>query len=225
MIEACLIGLSVLCSYAFFVEKCERRTNLVEINDPLFEYLPIYDTSIPIGVILWFSTVFFFLNWDAWDQELAIWCFVILMVSRSFVLFFHPFLGHHTMKPLRDVVIEYFTGTTDPWISDNSFSGHASTLFAFGLLLNRFQMLYFVLTITTACLLVLSRVHYTADCIIAPIFSFWAYHMSPHLMSFWKSVPICMTLGICAAFLWFSAVPTFVLSRTRGTTVNLKNCC
>jgi hypothetical protein len=215
MIESCLIGLSVLFFYAWFVEYCEHRTNLVEINDPLFDYLPIYDTSIPIGIILWVQTIFFFMNWSLWDQERAIWCFVILMISRSFVLYFHPFQGHHTMEPLRDVIIEWITGTqSEPFVSDNSFSGHCSTLFALGLLLDRYKTIYFALTLITACLLIISRVHYTADCIIAPIFSYWAYNMAPHLMTFWKeSVPPIITFIVCIIFLWNSALPELIAKK------------
>lgn len=216
MIDACILGLSVLCFYMEFMARCERRTNLVEINDPLFEWLPICDTSLPIGIILWFCTLFFFANWPLWDQELTIWCFIILMISRSFVLYTHPFLGHHTMIPLRDVFIEWVTGTDqEPLRSDMSFSGHCSTLFALGLLLRPYYTFYFVATILTAILLVLSRVHYTADCLIAPIFAYWAFMMAPELMVFWHThVSIIVTVLLSMGFLSFSALPRIACKHT-----------
>ena len=215
MIESCLLGLSVVFFYANFVDKCETRTNLVEINDPLFEYIPIYDTSLPIGIILWCCTIFFFFNWASWDQELAIWCFVILIIARCFVLYTHPFQGHHTMLPLRDVVLDWITDTqSNPRRMDLSFSGHTSTLFALGLILRHYMMFYFVCTVATAALLILSRVHYTADTIIAPVFSYWAYKMAPLLMMFWKeNVPVWATLMVCLGFVWFSAIPNALAER------------
>lgn len=200
MIAACLIGLATVVFYARFIDWCEYRPQLVEIPDPFFQYLPLRDTSWPIGATLWGSALWFFTHWREWDHENAIWCFVALMISRSFVLYTHPFRGHHTMIPLRDPILEFFTRTArQPYLNDCSFGGHCSTLFALGLLHESQRALYFTAALVTSILIVISRAHYTADNLIAPMFSYWCFKMAPSLREFWShwvSLPLSLALAL-----------------------------
>jgi hypothetical protein len=197
------ISLSIFLWYSRYVVPWnEQRRELVEIPDPLFRYLPILDTSRAINFILY--TVFIHAVWNGIDTLSFCWTFSLLMIMRSMVLYLHPFKGHHTMKPLRDPLVEWFLGKSKPLLHDCSFSGHVSTLVALGLLAER--PLYHVAAAVTGVLLILSRVHYGADCAIAPFFAYLSYEWWPlaYYMS-WSCGPWTL-MGLCGFFL----VPTLV---------------
>lgn len=164
--------------YSDMLGRNETRACLVEIHDPLFEVLPIWDTSVPCAGILYACFALFALHWGEWSVPHFAWTFTYLMLSRLLVLWMLPLKGHHTQRPLRDPLIEWVRGEQPVLRSDTSFSGHVSTVVALGLLCETHREFFWVSAAITAALLVLSRVHYTADCVIAPAFAYACYMLA-----------------------------------------------
>ena len=180
-----LLTLSVLRWYMVMMARNERRPGLVELPDPTFAYLPLRDTSVPLSCLLWTSAGVFVTHWSEWENERFCWTFILFMVFRSLVLWLHPFQGHHTQIPLRDVFIERFMGATQPMLHDASFSGHTSMLVIMGLLMSSYRWWFWCATTLTILLLVISRVHYLADCIIAPPIVYSLYQLAAPLADAW----------------------------------------
>lgn len=169
----------VLVGYICILRWNEGRPELVVIPDPLFKYLPLYDTSIPVNFILYLSSVMVALHIKELDPTLSCKTWILLMLVRTLVLWLHPFQGCPYMKPLRDPILDFIIGFhQDPLRNDCSFSGHCSTLVTFGLLLPAQQLFFFSAAFITSILLILSRVHYSADCLIAPMAALFCFRMA-----------------------------------------------
>lgn len=182
-----LLFFSVITWYGLWVmHRSEHRKNLVEIDDPIYHIIPLCDTSIPVFSLLWIGSSVFFYLYEQWDWMHGAWSFMLLMIFRSIVLYLHPFKGHDSMIPLVDPITEFFVRTRQPFRNDLSFSGHVSTLVLFGLLLpSEYKVYYWWGAFVTGWLLILSRVHYTADVFIAPMFSYFCYHLAATLYPLW----------------------------------------
>jgi hypothetical protein len=173
------ICIQILCWYGYIIKWNETRPYLSEINDPIFRWIgkPI-DATYPVAICLYVSLAIFIYNYMYWTTQMStvLWTFILIMISRSLVLYLHPFQGHHTMIPLRDLLVETFLNETKPLRSDCSYSGHCSTIMALGLNCPpKYTMYFFILTLLSAYFLVKSRVHYSADCLLAIIFSHYCY--------------------------------------------------
>ena len=184
----------------------EKRKYLTEIEDPIFQYVPRFDASIPVMIMLYISAVLFALNWQVWDTLQTCWTFNILFCTRSVILYLHPFKGHKSMIPLRDILLEKIQGTTTPLRNDLSFSGHVSTIVTLGLLVPHMRWFFWICGILTSICLICSRVHYSADCVIAPFFAFFAYNNSSDMQYLWSTyVPYwCSIIFIILVLLYIS---------------------
>jgi len=195
------ITLSMVRLYIYILHSNEQRPYLVEIPDPVFKYLPIYDTSWPCAIILYFCAGHFVWHSSEVDLELCCWTFILLMIARCSILWLHPFRGHHTMIPLRDPIIDCILNVGSPLIHDCSFSGHCSTLVALGFLMPSQSQFFWWSAAITAILLVLSRVHYTADCVIAPVVAHFCFRLAHEFHQYWPSLSSWPLAILLCAFL------------------------
>jgi hypothetical protein len=184
-----LLTLGVGMCYTRYLLKMEQRSNLVELDDPLFRYIPHRDTSMSVFILLYTSMAVFFFNWDAWDNRRFCFSLIHMMITRSFVLWTHPFLGRRDMYPLVDPLIDKFMfGVDEPLLNDQSFSGHSAILCMFAWHIHAYRMLFLSLAFITSVCLVSSRVHYTADCFISVPFTYLAYMSAHNMVTIWNSV-------------------------------------
>jgi hypothetical protein len=183
--SACLptVCACVFLWYTEFVKKLEGRNNLVELPDPLYEWLPRVDTSIPVTIILWISFAVFVLNFQQVNFHVACWSWMFFMVARATGIYLHPFKGHRDMIPLQDPIIDHFLGVSKPLRNDLFISGHCGTLSLMGMLLYPYMPYYLSACMLTALLMILSRVHYTADCLLAPMFSLFSFYVGQSCQS------------------------------------------
>ena len=158
----------------YFLHWNERRDCVVQIYDPLFQFFPRMDTSIPVMVLMYTSIYNFGINYMELDWRATMWSFSLLFLLRIFVLYLHPFKAHEEIIPLRDVITDYLLGVSKPLVNDLSFSGHVSFICLLSCLDSNWQY-YCHCAFLCAVLMVCSRAHYTADCFIAPLFSKLAY--------------------------------------------------
>ena len=202
MWEYYLLSFSFWVAYATYgLHWNENRDYLTEIQDPLYKYFPRFDASVPVMVMLYLCGIVFFSHWNYWDDMSACWSFNILICSRLMILYLHPFKGHKSMIPLKDIIIEKFEGVSQPLKNDLSFSGHVSTLVMFGFLFPMYQWLFWTCACLTGFCLICSRVHYSADCVMAPFFSFFAHSVHKNIQIIWITfVPLWVTLTLCGLF-------------------------
>jgi len=165
----------------------ERRRYLTEIQDPLYAYLPRFDASVPVMIVLYGSFAFIGWNMKSVNVMDLCWSLNTLFICRVMVLYLHPFKGHRSMIPLRDRVIEIVQGVQEPLRHDLSFSGHVSMLTLFGFLLPSHRLWFWCSASITAVCLTCSRVHYSADCMIAPFFAYIGHCMGQFAAKMWRT--------------------------------------
>lgn len=188
-----MLPLFTLCVFLWYVERVkdlETRSNLVELDDPIYKYFPvIMDTSYPVTIMLWISFSWFIWNIMDINYRVACWSWIFLCFGRAIGIWLHPFKGHHDMVPLYDPIIDRFLDVGKPLRNDLFISGHCSTLTLLGLLLPNYSLMYYTFCVFTSILMMISRVHYSADCLMAPIFATFAYsvgttiqHIDPNII-------------------------------------------
>lgn len=180
-----------LCIARWYVRNIkinEHQPHLVELPDPVYDYLPEpVDTSLPIAVILWGCTADFLWHWFDWSSAQFCVAYSLFMIVRSLILVCHPFRGCAKMIPLRDPIIELVVQSKEILKQDLSVGGHCSLLFLFGLFVPAHRWMFWIATVLTGALLVLSRVHYLADCILGPMVVYCMHALSVPLSDFWQT--------------------------------------
>jgi PAP2 superfamily protein len=169
-----------LATFPFFFQTIDERTGPV-INDWLLNFLPSYNVSVPIFIIMWGSTVFIFTrafqNPDIFVVYL--WAYIILSITRLVAITLVPLDPPVGLVELKDPISNTFYGMRVV-TKDLFFSGHTSTLFLNFLCLKKKSDKTIMLTATciVGSLLLIQHVHYTIDVLAAPFFTYLIYWLS-----------------------------------------------
>lgn len=150
----------------------------IQLNDWVLNFLPAYDLSIPIFIII-YSLVFATLVIHISNAEkillvLATYCVVLFMRIVTIYLFtLEPPSG---WIPLHDPfvsLIAYGSG----FAKDLFFSGHTATLVALIFIETgkKLRSIKIIGTFSVAIMLLVQHIHYTIDILAAPIFTYGAY--------------------------------------------------
>jgi len=176
-----LLGLFTMAIILFFFpDFClfiQERNGLL-INDLLLDNLPAKDVSVYIFILLYPITGFFF--WRMYRKSsiciTALWGYIFLCLARMLTITLIPLEAPKGLLHLVDPFSLFFYGP-NVITKDLFFSGHTATLFLVGLCLeNKWEKrTAFAATAILAALLLVQHVHYTADILAAPVFSylFW----------------------------------------------------
>lgn len=171
-----VMGLIVffLQDFFFFIQ----ARNGVLINDWVLDRLPAHDVSTYIFVILYPASGFLFWRIKS-NSSMCItflWGYIFLCLIRMLTISLIPLDTPKNLIHLSDPFSIIFYGT-NLITKDLFFSGHTASLFLVGLCLEnkREKYIVFAATVVLAVLLLIQHVHYTADVIAAPFFSylFW----------------------------------------------------
>lgn len=148
------------------------------LQDPVLEMLPARDVSPCIFLLLYpFMAL---MIWRMLAKTsfciTALWAYIFLCIGRMVTILLIPLDPPTGIIHLEDPFSVFFYGT-EVITKDLFFSGHTPTLFLIALCLeNKIEkQLAFISTAILALLLMIQRVHYTADILAAPVFSylFW----------------------------------------------------
>ena len=150
----------------------------VPINDWVLERIPAHDVSIYIFLVLYPMTGFFI--WRAIGKSsvcvTALWGYIFLCLARMTTIFLFPLDAPANIIHLSDPFSLFFYGA-NIITKDLFFSGHTATLCLVALCLeNKLEKtIAFLATAILGILLLIQHVHYTADVLAAPFFSylFW----------------------------------------------------
>jgi hypothetical protein len=171
-----IMGLILFYLEDFFIFIQAR--NGVGINDRLLDLIPAYDVSTYIFLILYPASAL--VLWKIrGNSNLCItflWGYIFMCLARMVTITLIPLDPPKQIIHLEDPFSIIFYGT-HVITKDLFFSGHTASLFLVGLCLEkkRDKILVFTATAVLAGLLLIQHVHYTADVIAAPFFSylFW----------------------------------------------------
>ena len=171
-----ILFISLVLYMPHFFSIIETRQGLL-LNDWLLPYIPAYDLSIIIFLLVW-STSLLILVRSIQQPSIfiaTIYLLILINVVRMSCIWLIALDPPPGIIHLKDPLTSLTYGGPEIFITkDLFFSGHTSNLFMFYLCLEKKRDKQFALlaTITVAALLLVQHVHYTIDIIMAIIFTF-----------------------------------------------------
>lgn len=176
-----ILGVAMMALITFYLQDFfgfVQSRHGIAVNDMVLNALPAYDVSTYIFLVLYPASLFLF--WRIKDNSSMcitfLWGYVFLCIVRMCTITMIPLDAPRNLIHLSDPFSIIFYGTTQI-TKDLFFSGHTASLFLIGLCLEnkREKAIVIASTVILALLLLIQHVHYTADVIAAPFFSyiFW----------------------------------------------------
>lgn len=181
--------LSVLCGAGFyyygkvFIPSIERRTPTVQFEDPILSRFKPVDCTIANVVLFNTSAVCIVLETMLNGTfKYALYTHALSMLIRMMSLYLLPLHEPAHSIPLRDPIIDWFTGTqAKPLMKDLFISGH--TLFVWvNLFWTQEIIMHSMFAVLIPMLLLLQHVHYTVDVVMAPFVAFMCSSLVKALM-------------------------------------------
>jgi hypothetical protein len=174
-----LILIAILIFIPHFFLHIEAREGNV-LNDWVLAYLPAVDVSLYIFLVL-YAMIGLFLYRMSRNTIMcltALWAFIFLCAARILTITFVP------LDPPADIInladpCSIFFYHSNVITKDLFFSGHTATMFLGALCLEKKndKMIAFTATGVIAVLLLIQHVHYTADILAAPFFTWLCWYL------------------------------------------------
>jgi hypothetical protein len=152
----------------------------IPVKDRLLDILPAADVSVYIFLILYPASGLFF--WRVRKNSTlcitALWGYIFLCLIRMLTISLIPLEAPKQLVHMTDPFSIIFYGS-NMITKDLFFSGHTATLFLVGLCLENKteKMIIFCATALLGLLLLIQHVHYTADVLAAPFFSYLFWYL------------------------------------------------
>lgn len=179
---AVTIMVLLLCLYSLsrFIVFVETRQGVV-LDDPVFHWFKAVDLNIIIFALIYGSLIGGILNLVMNSPKglvIAFQTYALMVLVRMAMMYVVPLDPPIGTIDLQDPLV-FVVGTGTKITKDLFFSGHTATLFMIFLVTEKkwLKRVFFVNTILVAVFVVLQKVHYTADVMVAPFVSFGAYRL------------------------------------------------
>jgi len=167
----------ILLSLPFFYQAIEKR-NGISFNDYLLGWLPAYDLSLFIFVVIWSMAL---LTFSRFRQDPSIfltflWGFILINLSRFITIGLLPLNAPADLIPIQDPISNHFYGPKFV-TKDLFFSGHTAAMFLMFLCLKKKtdKILALLATIMIGIAVLLQHVHYTLDVVMAPVITYFLW--------------------------------------------------
>ncbi len=162
--------------FSKFTDFVELR-NGIQFKDPFLETFKAFDLTEFIFVMIYGAiliTVFTLLS-SPYGLMILFESYVLIVLIRLVMMFFLPLVPPEGTIVLRDPVVELF-GNGKVLLNDLFFSGHTATMFLLLLVApKKLKFLFLMGTIIVALSVLLQKVHYTVDVLVAPFISYTCY--------------------------------------------------
>jgi hypothetical protein len=167
----------ILMSLPFFYQAIEER-NGIKFNDYLLQWLPAYDLSMPIFIVIWAMALLTFSRFKQDPQIFLtfLWGFILINLSRFVSIGLVPLNAPEGLIAIHDPISNYFYG--EKFITkDLFFSGHTAAMSLMFLCLKKRsdKILAFLSTIIIGICVLLQHVHYTIDVLMAPVITYFLW--------------------------------------------------
>lgn len=185
-----LLGLFVMTLIVFYLQDFfvfVQSRNGVPVHDWLLDILPAQDVSVYIFLVLYPASGLFF--WRMRKNSMlcitALWGYIFLCLIRMLTISLIPLEAPRHLVHMTDPFSVIFYGS-NMITKDLFFSGHTATLFLVGLCLEnkREKIIIFFATAVLGMLLLIQHVHYTADVLAAPLFSYFFWYLGKTIARF-----------------------------------------
>ncbi|MHA4811114.1 phosphatase PAP2-related protein [Flavitalea flava] len=195
MITGAFLVALILSAFPYFFQFIEKR-NGFNLNDPFMRWLPPYNVSLVIFIIIWALSllVLYRLIRNPATFLAFLWAYAILLLLRMLMITLVPLNPPVGLVGLQDPISNFFYGKNNFVTKDLFFSGHTSSVFLIYLFLTERREKQFALFVTAAVgfLLMVQHVHYTLDVLGALFFAWLARWIAFHTVvrHFHKISPI-----------------------------------
>ena len=163
----------------------EKRTDLVELNDTLIQKFPTINTSLPVTLIEQIGHVYYWLHilyWKTVDTDVTMVAWMILLFTRTVMIYVCPLKAPYNAIPLYDVIQRLLLVDIEPFMNDLFFSGHVSACVMRGLTMTENSWVFYYSAFIIGVLMMFSKIHYTIDMLVAPYVAYGSYHMARFLL-------------------------------------------
>jgi membrane-associated phospholipid phosphatase len=170
--------ISTMMIFSKFTTFVEMRKGF-QFNDPLLERFQAIDLTKTIFVVLYGAICIALASLLASPYRLMILfqAYALMVMVRIVTLFILPLAPPVGMIFLQDPFVE-FVGTSKTIDNNLFFSGHTATIFLLYLCVPpKLKFPFLLLTMFVAISVLLQKVHYTVDVLIAPCISFISYFL------------------------------------------------
>lgn len=161
-----------------FLNKFQFRHGIL-IHDRILAFFTPRDFSTVIFLMIYGTLIVTFLLVLENPKKViaAFYGYSLLTVMRTLSIYFVPLEPPMGMIFLNDPVARFFLFQETVVTKDLFFSGHIAsiTFFLFVLDDKHYRLLVFLFTVVLALLLIIQRVHYSADVFAAPFFAYVSY--------------------------------------------------
>lgn len=174
------LAFTMLTTLAFygqcFLPWNETRPDLARLSDVVIEQLPFVPLFKTVHVTHNSSIVIFlfrlFTLYSVTDWYLAAWLFTLCAHCRMWMMFVCPIRAHPLLFATE---VDPRNKFSNPFVNDLFFSGHISTTVLFALIDVQWQAVYISVAVFLGVCMMLSRIHYTIDMLVAPFVTYGCY--------------------------------------------------
>ncbi|WP_316811807.1 phosphatase PAP2-related protein [Pedobacter heparinus] len=178
-----ILGMLILIAILIFIPHFFLRIEAREgktLNDWVLAQLPAIDVSVYIFIIL-YAMIGLFLYRMSKNTLMcltALWAFIFLCAARILTITLVPLNPPADIIDLADPCSIFFY-RSNVITKDLFFSGHTATMFLGALCLEKKndKIIAFIATVVIAGLLLIQHVHYTADILAAPVFTWLCWYL------------------------------------------------
>jgi hypothetical protein len=176
---------TVLVLFRSFLEFVEARSGAL-LSDPVLRLVRPHDVALPLFVLIYLTIVGAIFALIPYPRQLiiAVWGYIFVLIARMAIMYLMPLDPPRTMVPLHDPFVDLF-GPGGILTRDLFFSGHTATLFLIALALPKARQRAVALaaTFVVAAGVLVQHVHYAADVLAAPFFSYACYRLAWRLVN------------------------------------------
>lgn len=174
-----ILLVAILIFIPHFFSHTEAREGIV-LNDRLLAYIPAKDVSLLIFLVLYamIGLLLYRMSRNTIMCLTALWSFIFVCLARIITITLVPLDPPVDIINLADPCSIFFYHS-NVITKDLFFSGHTATAFLAVLCMERKndKILAVIATLTIAVLLLIQHVHYTADILAAPIFTWGCWYL------------------------------------------------
>nr|WP_068892809.1 phosphatase PAP2-related protein [Pedobacter panaciterrae] len=179
LILGTIILIGILLFIPQFFHHIESREGTV-LNDWFLKRIPAVDVSLYIFIILYALIILFLVRMSRNTSICltALWTFIFLCIARMLTITLVPLNAPTGIIELADPCSVLFY-RSNLITKDLFFSGHTATLIVGGMCMKskRDKTIAFIAAAIVGLLLLVQHVHYTADVIAAPFFSWICWYL------------------------------------------------
>lgn len=174
-----ILLVAILIFIPHFFSHTEAREGIV-LNDRLLAYIPAKDVSLLIFLVLYtmIGLLLYRMSRNTIMCLTALWSFIFVCLARIITITLVPLDPPVDIINLADPCSIFFYHS-NVITKDLFFSGHTATAFLAVLCLERKndKILAMIATLAIAVLLLIQHVHYSADILAAPIFTWGCWYL------------------------------------------------